>query len=65
LTTAQGAVESRTAASATTLESRQQLWRWLLIAAIVILAVESVAATAVARRAPAQAAETPGGLSPS
>lgn len=38
-------------ATAATLESRQQLWRWLLIAAVALLALESLASFALSRRA--------------
>lgn len=38
-------------ATAATLESRQQLWRWLLIAAVALLAIESFTSFAISRRA--------------
>ena len=47
------APRDRTSPSATaaTLENRQQLWRWLLITAVALLALESLASFAVSRRA--------------
>jgi hypothetical protein len=41
---------SQPAANAAALESRQQLWRWILWVAVALLALESVASYAVSRR---------------